>query len=134
MEKEIKVGLTITHRKERGYVNVHGDSRASDLLDYLVTTPTIMNMIVEASIRLLDPHLPSEYITVGKQIELFHDKPTVVGEAISIKLTVTKVDGNYITLDIIGSDDTSQICRGTYEKVAVKKQELIDSAYKRVHV
>ena len=134
MEKGIKVGLTITHRKERGYVNVHGDSGTSYLLEYLVTTPTIMNMIIEASVRLLDHHLPSEYVTVGRKIELFHDKPTVVGEAISIHLTVTKVDGNYITLDIIGSDDTSQICRGTYEKVVVNKQELIDSAYKRVHL
>lgn len=134
MNHDIKVGLTMTYRKDRGYHNVQADTGATGLLEYLVTTPTILNMIIEASVQMLDSRLTDDLVTVGKRIELTHDRPTVVGEEISIDLTVTRIDRDHIMLDFVGHDSTSQICRGQYERVIVKKQDLIDHAYRRVQV
>jgi predicted thioesterase len=90
-------------------------------------------MIIDASSNLLDPLLPEDYITVGKMIELDHQKPTIIDGDITIILTVTKVEGYRIFLDIAGHDGIGQVCQGKYERVIVNKNALIDSANRRAN-
>lgn len=128
---KITVGLSKIYTKEGCLSDALPASGTDGILDYLISTPALMVMIIEAASSLLDPLLQEEHITVGKHIELSHDKPTMVDGTISIVLTVTRVDGNRIFLDISGHDAIGQICRGKYERVIVKQSELMDSAYRR---
>jgi predicted thioesterase len=101
------------------------------VLDYLVSTPVIMAMIIEASSSLLDPLLPKDFITVGKKIELDHLKPTIIDGYITITATVTKVEGDRIFLEITGRDAIGQVCAGKYERVIVNSNMLFDAAHRR---
>lgn len=129
---KITEGLSTIYKYEGPLTNsLFGES--GGILDYLVSTPAIMAIIIEASASLLDTRLPEGYITVGKDIELSHDKPTIIDGTISIVLTVTKVAGEKIFLDVSGHDNFGQVCRGKYERVIVSQSELMESAYRRAH-
>jgi fluoroacetyl-CoA thioesterase len=128
---KITVGLSSIYKCEGCLSDAMPHSGSEGILDYLISTPAIMAMIIDASSSLLDPLLPEDYITVGKFIELDHEKPTIIDGDISIIITVTKVDGDRIHLEITGHDAIGQVCRGKYERVIVNKNTLIDSAYRR---
>jgi predicted thioesterase len=129
----IKAGLSTIYKCEGCLSDALPHSGSAGILDYLVSTPALMSLIIEASSKLLDPLLPEEYITVGKLIELDHQKPTIIDSDITIIITVTKVDGDRIYLDIAGHDPIGQVCIGKYERVIVNKDTLIDSAHRRTH-
>ncbi len=129
---KIKEGMTTTYMKEASTNDAMPVTGAAGILDYLVSTPAIFKMIIDASSGMLDPLLQSEYVTVGKNIELCHEKPTMIGELITIKLVVKKVDGDRVYLEFTVDDSIGEVCKGKYERVIVNKQVLMENAYKRV--
>jgi len=133
IDHKIKVGLSKIYKCEGCLSDALPHSGSTGILDYLISTPSIMAMIIDASSNLLDPLLPNDYITVGKMIELDHQKPTIIDGDITIILTVTKVEGDRVFLDVVGHDAIGQICQGKYERVIVNKNTLIDSANRRAH-
>ncbi len=130
IDKGIQVGL----RKD--FIKVTTPNDASDLpgsfeLSYLVSTPAVMNMIIEVSTELLDGLLPDGYTTVGTQILLEHEKPTLIGEEIDIRVQVKEVVKNKVLLSIEGHDREGRFCKGEYERHIVNKKKLIEFAYSR---
>lgn len=132
-EHKIIVGLSSIYKKEGSMLETLSSSGTVSSLNYLLTTPQIMEIIIEASSNMLDSLLPDGYITVGKFIELSHEHPTLTltGGAISVVLTVTKIDGNKIYLDVAGYDEVGLICKGMYERAIVNKNSLMEATYKR---
>ena len=128
---KITVGLSTICRKEVGSSDTLPSRDAAGILDFLISTPAILTMVIEATRDMLDPLLPDGYITVGKTIELSHERPTMIGETISLILTVTKIEDTKIFINVDGHDATGQICKGTYERHIVDKNFLLDAAYRR---
>ena len=130
---EIIEGLSTIYKKEGSMFETLSSSGNTGTLNYLITTPQIMEIIIEASYNMLDPLLPAGYITVGKYIELSHEKPTLTlcGGTISVILTVSKIDGNKVYLDVVCHDDIGLICKGMYERAIVNKDKLMEDAYRR---
>ncbi len=126
-------GLSTIYKKEGSLLETLSSSATTGTLNHLLTTPQIMEVIIEASYNMLDPLLPDGYVTVGKNIELFHEQPTLtlLGGVISTILTVSKIDGNKIYLDVTCYDEIGLICKGTYERTIVNRDKLMDAAYKR---
>lgn len=129
---QIKPGVSATFTRESRMSNTlypSGDSGA--ILDYLVSTATIVEIVMEASSKLLDPLLPEEYITVGKDIQLSHENAALLGEPLTFDLNVRTVEDDNITMEINISDPVGLVCKGTYKRVIVNKEELINKAFKR---
>lgn len=135
MEHKITAGLSTIHKREGSIRNTYAYSGSNDSLDYLLTTPEVLDIIIEASTKMLDPLLPTGYITVGKYIELSHEQPTLTltGSTISTILTVTEISGNKIFLDFSCHDEIGLICKGIYERAIVDKEKLMESTYRRAH-
>jgi len=132
IEHQIKEGLSTTFTKEALTSNtIYHTNTSEGVLDYLVSTTTVVEMVIEISSKMLNPLLPENYITVGKKIELSHEKATLLGEPITFILTVTKVEGENVFLDITVKDSIGVVCRGKYERAIVNTEELISNAYKR---
>mgnify|MGYP000859423374 CR=1 FL=1 len=133
VEHKIYEGISSTFKKEETLRHFLPSSGADRALNYLLSTPQIIEMIIEASATMLDPLLPREYITVGTHIELSHEQPTLVlaGGTITVKLTVVKIHGNRINLDIECYDENGLICKGKYERAIVNKEKLRVTSYKR---
>jgi len=132
-DHKIMVGLSTIYKKEGSLLETLSSSGTTGTLNHLLTTPQIIEVIIEASYSMLDHLLPDGYVTVGKYMELSHEQPTLtlVGGTISVILTVTKVVDNKIYLDVACHDDIGLICKGTYERAIVNRDSLMETAYKR---
>ncbi|MDF2676384.1 MAG: hypothetical protein K0Q97_681 [Bacillota bacterium] len=126
----IKEGLTYKYSKVTSSTDAYLSNDST--FDYLVSTPAILNMIIGVSAKMLDSLLPNDYVTVGKEIQLSHDNPTIIGETIEITVTVEKVNGNKIYLDIVGKDSHGICLSGKYERVIVNKDKLNEAAFFRI--
>ncbi|MBR0596915.1 thioesterase family protein [Sinanaerobacter chloroacetimidivorans] len=130
IQHSIKEGLTTTYKRETT-VSDSVTSSETMALDFLLSTPAVLSMIIEASSRMLDPLVPAEYITVGKNIELSHEHPTIIGSTVSLVLKVINVEKNTIVVTIEGHDDEGIFCRGKHERAIVSRAKLLEIAYKR---
>lgn len=126
----IKEGLTYKYSKVTSSTDAYLSNDST--FDYLVSTPAILNMIIGVSAKMLDSLLPNDYVTVGKEIQLSHDNPTIIGETIEIIVKVEKVDGNKIYLDIVGNDSHGICLSGKYQRVIVNKEKLNQAAFFRI--
>jgi len=126
---KIYEGLSTSYEK----VTTAADSYISNstTIDSLLSSPALLSTIIEVSCKMLDKLLPDDFITVGRNLELSHFNPTLIGEKISIKITVIKVDKQRVHLEFVGTDSFGEFCKGKYEKVIVNNNSLIESAVKR---
>ena len=133
IEHKISVGLSNIYKKEGSTKGAYSFSGSNDTLNYLLSTPEVLDIIIEASTKMLDSLLPSGYITVGKHIELSHEQPTLTltGQSISTIISVTKISGNRVFLDFSCHDEIGLICKGNYERVIVEREKLMESTYRR---
>lgn len=130
IKHSIKKGLSTIYEKEVSNFDAAG-SFGSGVLDFLLSTPAAVTMALETAIQLLDPLLPAGYVTVGKSIELQHRHPTLVGEKISLIVTVTEVAGEQVFLSIEIHDTHGLVCKGKHERFIMSSDQLIQIAYSR---
>lgn len=128
VSQKITVGLETTIKEEITSAASFGPG----VLDYLLSTPATVKMIINASAKLLDPLLPPGYITVGKKIELSHEKPTLIGEKIALTTTVKDIHAETVYLEFKIHDDFGLICQGKHERQIVSQSKLMEIAYSRV--
>lgn len=103
----------------------------SGKLEKLFATPKLVALMIEASVKLIDDQLPEGLITVGKMAEVVHEKPTILGQTVSVKVEVKHFDGNKILLEMVAFDEVDLIGRGTHERIIVNKKALLEKANKR---
>jgi fluoroacetyl-CoA thioesterase len=127
---EIKPGLTSTYEHE---VDTSDTAPAykSGALDFLLSASAIIRIATDVSMRMLDVLLPEDYITVCKDVELSHEKPTLVGEKITVIVRVSKVVNEKVYLDFTCNDAKGLISRGKFIRVIVDRNKLIEVAYDR---
>ncbi len=126
----IQEGMVTDFRKITNPLDA-SDTSGSMELSYLVSTPAVINNIIEASSEMLNKLLPPEYTTIGTHLEISHENPTLVGEAINLRIKVIKVIHNEIFLEFEGTDSVGMFCKGKYERYIVNKDRLLQSAYAR---
>jgi len=131
IEHKIEKGMYTIFQKEGAISGDLPEEVSMGILEYLVSTPVILSIVIEAASHFLHPLIPEGYMTVGKEITLYHREPASVGDTITIKLIVTGVDGKRVYMDFIGYDSYGEICKGEYERVIITPQELIDRAKER---
>ncbi len=100
-------------------------------LDNLLATPSLIAMIIEASSRLLDRRLQSDYVTAGTQISVKHLNPSPIGNTVTVKVTIHEIVGNHIHLDIEATDEMGLIATGTHERAIVNKNGIKAKALSR---
>ncbi|MDK2918578.1 MAG: fluoroacetyl-CoA thioesterase [Candidatus Petromonas sp.] len=103
----------------------------SGKLDKLLATPSLVALMIEAAVKLIDDELPEGFITVGKMAKIVHEEPTILGETVSIKVEVKDFNGSRILLDMVAYDEIGVIGRGTHERFIVNKNSLLEKANKR---
>jgi len=125
-----KVGESFTLQKkitEKDTALNYGSGK----LENLFATPSLVGMMIEASSRLLDEQLEEGFITIGRKVMVEHNKPSVLGETVSVKVVVNDVEGANISIEMIAYDEVGEIGRGHHERVVVNKKALLNKANKR---
>ena len=127
---KIEVGSNITIQK-----TVHKDDTGlkygSGQLDTLFATPSLVALMIEGAVQLLDKKLPEGFITICKKAEVTHEDTTILGETVSVHVEIEKVNGNQVKFKMTAYDEVGLIGTGTNERVIVNKKALLEKANKR---
>ncbi len=103
----------------------------SGKLENLLATPSLVALMIEASVKLIDDNLPDGIITVGKMAQVIHEKPTFLGETVTLKVEIKSYDKSKILLEMVAYDEIGIIGTGIHERIIVNKDSLIKRANKR---
>lgn len=100
-------------------------------LETLFATPSLIAMMLDASVHLIDKKLPEGFISIGKMAMATHEKTTILGETVTVEVKVVKFDGTKITFDMTAYDEVGTIGHGKHERIIVNKKKLLERAVKR---
>lgn len=130
---ELKIGISTSVQK----VITREDTAlnfGSGALNNLLATPTLAALMIEASVKLIDPLLPEGYITIGKTLEIEHENPTIEGIAVTVTAKLMEVDGSRLSLEIIAIDEVGRIGTGYHERYIVARNILMSKVDERFNV
>jgi len=128
LELSIGDSLTIQERvKERHTGMEYGTGRLGDLL----ATPGVIAFMIKASVELIDSKLPEGYISVATMVHAEHFKPTIIGEVVSVKVTVSSFDGSRVKMGMEAFDEVGLISKGSMDRYIVNEKSLIKTAKER---
>lgn len=127
---KLKVGDTLTMQtkvtEESAALNYGSGS-----LKNLFATPSLVALMIEAASKLVDRTLEEGMISVGKVATVTHDKPTVIGETITVKVEVEKIVSGRIDIQMEAFDEIGKIGSGFNERYIVNKKGLLERASQR---
>ncbi len=105
-----------------------------DSLETLLATPTYVDLMIRAAIKVLKPNFPyaDGYITVGTAMSFNHLAPSSLGMKVSIRATLTGINGNHFSFKIEAFDELGIIGTGTHDRVMVKREGLMDKVKQRI--
>jgi len=123
--KEIKPGLQLSVQKvvtEKDTALDFGTGQVTDLL----ATPVFAALVIEASVKLIDPHLPDQYISVGKLLNLTHDSPTITGMTVTVNAEVRSIEANRVTLHIDAYDEVGIVGTAKHVRILVNRNNFVE--------
>jgi len=106
----------------------------SGALTNLLATPTLAALMIEASVKLIDPLLPEDYITIGKTLEIEHENPTKEGMNVTVTAKLVEVNESRLSLEIIAHDELGRIGSGYHERQIVKHSILMEKVEERFSI
>lgn len=127
---KFEIGESITIQKtvtEEDTASNYGNPE----LDKLFATPSLVALMIEASTKLIDEKLDEGLITIGKEIHVTHEKPTMIGQTLTIRVTVKDRVENTIKLEMEAFDELGPIGKGYFDRVIVNKRALLRKAHAR---
>ena len=83
------------------------------------STPSMVNDVEYACLRLIQKYLPEEQSSVGMHVSIDHLAPTPVGCEVQVKVTVSAVDGRKVTLDAEVRDAVEVVGRGVHVRCVI---------------
>lgn len=103
----------------------------SGKLENLFASPKLLALMIEAASKLIDPKLETNYISVGKNSNIEHLAPTILGQTITLEVIISEYVYPKISLKMRAYDEIGLIGKGTHSRYIVDKLLLLENAYDR---
>ncbi len=123
MEHTLQEGLCITIEAE-----VTKDDTALKYDSGLVevfATPAMVALMESAAYRLVAPHLPEGYGTVGIEISTTHIKATPVGMKVQATVALVSIEGRTLGFEVIANDEEGEIGRGIHIRSIINTEKFM---------
>ena len=86
----------------------------------VLSTPHLLGLMENASIKATDPHLPDGYTSVGYAVDgLRHIAPTNVGQTVRVRSVLTDIDRNRLTYEIEAFEGDNQIGKAIHKRAVI---------------
>lgn len=90
----------------------------SGLVDVLAT-PMLVAFCEQVSQTMIDAHLPEGQKTVGTAVSLTHTAATPLGMKVTVRATLTAIEGRKLTFQIECEDEVEPIGRCTHTRFII---------------
>lgn len=94
-------------------------------------TPMVAALMEGAAADLAQAALAEGLTTVGTQITVNHNAPSVEGMTVTAEATLLETDGRTFQFSLRAWDDASEIATGTHTRVSVKTERFLEKAAQR---
>lgn len=91
----------------------------------VLSTPSMIALMEEASMLCVVPHLSEGQTTVGGHISASHLKPTAHGRNITATATLTAVEGRKLQFSVTASDEAGIIGEGEHTRFIVDREKFM---------
>ena len=86
----------------------------------VLSTPALLGLMENVSIKATEPYLPEGHTTVGYAVDgLRHLAPTPIGEKVLLKTELTEVDRNRLTFQIEAFEGDKKVALATHKRAVV---------------
>ena len=86
----------------------------------VLSTPALLMLMEEASIKASEPYLPEGHTTVGYAVDgLRHLAPTPVGGTVQVRCELTEVDRNRLTYTVEAFEGEVRIGVATHKRAVI---------------
>lgn len=123
-EPDLKIGDSLTVQKTvmpADAAQKHGTGSLTELLG----TPSLVDLMIEAAVKLIDPKLEEGFISVGKKTSITHENPSIIGETITLKVEIEKYEHHRITVEMTAWDELGIIGTGKHSRTIVNDEWLM---------
>jgi len=100
-------------------------------LSRFLSTHTIIDMAILASVQAIDQYLPDAYISIGYSTSFTHSDATVLGMTVVVKVVIIDLTGNEVDLRIEAWDEQGEIGHGIHKRRIVQRETLYEKAEQR---
>ena len=94
-------------------------------------TPMVAALMEGAAADLAQAALAEGLTTVGTQITVNHNAPSVEGMTVTAEATLLETDGRTFQFSLRAWDDAGEIATGTHTRVSVKTERFLENAAQR---
>ena len=86
----------------------------------VLSTPALLGLMENASIKASDPYLPEGHTTVGYAVDgLRHFSPTSLDQTVRVRSVLTEVDRNRLTYEIEAYEGDKRIATATHKRAVI---------------
>lgn len=94
-------------------------------------TPMVAALMEGAAADLAQAALAEGLTTVGTQITVNHNAPSVEGMTVTAEATLLETDGRTFQFSLRAWDDAGEIATGIHTRVSVKTERFLEKAAQR---
>ena len=94
-------------------------------------TPMVAALMEGAAADLAQAALAEGLTTVGTQITVNHNAPSVEGMTVTAEATLLETDGRTFQFSLRAWDDAGEIATGTHTRVSVNTERFLEKAAQR---
>ncbi len=92
----------------------------------VLSTPRVLGLVEEATMRALDGHLEPASSTVCMRVQLEHISPTPVGATVRAEANLEKVEGRRLVFHVSARDDRGLVAAGKVTRVLVDVDRFME--------
>ncbi len=86
----------------------------------VLSTPSLLGLMENASILASEPYVPEGHTTVGYAVDgLRHIAPTSLDQTVRVKSVLTEVDRNRLTYEIEAYEGDKRIATATHKRAVI---------------
>lgn len=131
----IDVGQQHTMRytigEQRTVPDVLPESSEFAAMPRVFATAYTVAVIEWAAMQALRPHLEPGQLSVGTQVDISHEAPSLPGMVVEVQVTVSAVEGRQVWFEVLASDDAGVIARGRHARAVLDAERFVTGVRRR---
>ncbi|MGL4791041.1 MAG: thioesterase family protein [Anaerotignaceae bacterium] len=122
MEYNLQLGMAneIEYVVEKKHATAHFGGNIP-----VFATPTMINWMEQASLKLCQQRLPKGFDTVGTFVNVKHLAATPVGMSVRVIAELIEIDGKMLTFKVKAYDENTKIGEGTHGRAIIDVEKFI---------
>ncbi|WP_102399346.1 thioesterase family protein [Haloimpatiens massiliensis] len=120
----LKVGETVVNEyivKPENTADVIGNTGVN-----VLSTPSMIGFMENTSANVVMDKMPENYRVVGTKINVEHINSTPINMKVTVKSTLTSIEGKKLCYNVEAFNEKSKIGFGTYEQHIINLESFLD--------